>query len=39
VRNVRPLPGDANRKLAGCRFVGLGPSDQEALAQALAKLN
>jgi hypothetical protein len=39
VRNVRPLPGDAKRKLAGCRFVGLGSSDQEALAQALAKLN
>jgi len=39
VRNVRPLPGDGSRKLAGCRFVGLVPSDQEALAQALAKLN
>jgi hypothetical protein len=39
VRNVRPLPGDAKRKLAGCRFVGLGHSEQGALAQALAKLN
>ena len=39
LRNVRPLPGDAKRKLAGCRFVGLVPSSQEALAQALAKLN
>jgi len=39
VRNIRPLPGDDKRKLAGCRFVSLAPSKQEALAQALAKLN
>jgi len=39
LRNIRPLPGDAKNKLAGCRFVELAARDLESLAQALAKLN
>ena len=38
MRNMRPLPGDANRRLAGCRFVGLTQADHESLATSLALL-
>ncbi len=39
LRNMRPMPGDKARKLAGCRFVGLGASDHEALATSLSRLS
>jgi len=39
LRNLRPLPGDKNRKLAGCRFRGMSLADQEALARALSRLD
>lgn len=39
LRNIRPLPGDTNSKLAGCRFAELAIKDMESLAQALAKLS
>ena len=38
VRNVRPVPGDAKNKLAGCRFSHIAPGALEKLSQALAKL-
>jgi len=37
VRNIRDLPGGDGEKVAGCRFVGLAPSDHAALVRALAK--
>ncbi len=39
LRNMRPMPGDAKRRLAGCRFVGLTQSDHEALATSLSRLS
>jgi hypothetical protein len=39
LRNLRPMPGDAGRRLAGCRFVGLDHADHESLATSLARLN
>jgi len=39
LRNMRPMPGDAARKLAGCRFIGLAPLDHEALATSLSRLD
>ena len=39
LRNLRPLPGDADQKLVGCRFTALSDSDREALAAALALLS
>jgi len=38
LRNMRPMPGDTSRRLAGCRFVGLTQGDHEALATSLARL-
>ena len=38
LRNLRPLPGDAARKLAGCRFAAITPDDSEKLSTALAQL-
>jgi hypothetical protein len=38
LRNMRPLPGDGKRRLAGCRFVGLAQADHEALATSLSRL-
>jgi hypothetical protein len=38
LRNMRPMPGDKERKLAGCRFVGLDPADHESLATSLSRL-
>ena len=38
LRNLRPLPGDPDQKLAGCRFSALADADREALAAALALL-
>lgn len=39
LRNLRPFPGDASRKLAGCRFANLADSDRERLSSTLAKLD
>jgi hypothetical protein len=39
MRNLRPLPGDASRKLAGCRFVEVSGADRELLANALSSLS
>lgn len=39
LRNMRPMPGDAARRLAGCRFVGLTQADHEALAVSLSRLS
>ena len=39
MRNLRPLPGDRKRKLAGCRFTEIGSMDREALAKALARMD
>ena len=39
LRNLRPYPGDASRKLAGCRFANLMDGDRERLSSALAKLD
>ena len=38
VRNIRPLPGDTARKLVGCRFTEVHPTDREALSRALGAL-
>ncbi len=38
IRNIRPLPGDADRKLVGCRFTEVHPSDREALCRVLGSL-
>ena len=38
LRNIRPMPGDKDRKLSGCRFVSIGDEDRQALAAALASL-
>ena len=38
LRNLRPLPGDPSRKLAGFRFTEVHPSDREALSKALGSL-
>ncbi len=38
LRNMRPLPGDSHRRLAGCRFVGLTQADHESLATSLSRL-
>ncbi len=38
MRNLRPLPGDRKRKLAGCRFTEISGADREALAKALARM-
>lgn len=39
LRNIRPLPGDASRKLAGCRLVEMAGLDREALSNALGELS
>ncbi len=39
MRNLRPLPGDSSRKLAGCRFVEVSGADRELLANALGSLS
>jgi len=39
IRNIRPLPGDSNRKLVGCRFTEVHPADREALSRALGALS
>jgi hypothetical protein len=39
LRNLRPLPGDGERRLAGCRLVGLTPEDHESLAISLSRLS
>ena len=39
LRNMRPMPGDSARRLAGCRFVGLTQADHEALAVSLSRLS
>lgn len=38
LRNLRPLPGDSSRKLAGCRLTEVSVVDREALATALGSL-
>jgi hypothetical protein len=38
LRNLRPMPGEKQRKLAGCRFTGLSDTDREALCSVLAQL-
>lgn len=39
MRNLRPLPGDSSRKLAGCRFIEVAGADHEALSNALGSLS
>jgi hypothetical protein len=39
LRNMRLMPGDKDRKLGGCRFIGLAPADHEALAISLSRLD
>ena len=39
LRNLRPVPGDKEHKLAGCRFNGISDADRVALAEALARLD
>ena len=39
LRNLRPLPGDSSRKLAGCRLVEVSGIDREALSNALGAVS
>lgn len=39
LRNLRPLPSDGDRRLAGCRLVGLTQEDHESLATSLSRLS
>ena len=38
LRNLRPMPGDKSKKLAGCRFSDLSGEDLQSLTTALAQL-